>query len=475
MALKLAVYPRDPRFEREAVLLSRIRHPSVPRLLEAGQWKHASGFMHPFLVMEWIDGEPLYTWSSRRNVSSRQVMRLLSQGAGALRATHMAANAVHRDVKGGNVLVQPVSDRLFLMDFGSGHYKGAERLTDAPVPPGTPAYMSPQVWDFARQHGHLPLAHYVARPADDVFAFGVMAYRLVTDEYPPMADSSLAESQCWRPGGGGPRRPKELNPRVDPELDALILRMLSVMPEERVGTEEIAKALGRRAEQAGPGADVPLFEWETLPRSEWPPEDAQDSRLVGHRVRRREREEVQAVLQADATARADVKQPKVEAPTHDESPRESTALRERMQTWLPWLAVGAVCAVALWHHGTGPGRAETESPQAQGSSDAGERDGGVVSVGDTALTSSSSSVKEVAGSPAEGVIAVDSPPKPLPGQLKPDANGHCRKGQSAINGGCWLEAKVSLDDCPGNGFAYKGGCYVPVFPSSREPTSAPRK
>src|SRR4051812_17044319 len=48
VALKLAVHPRDPRFEREAELLSRLRHPNVPLLLDSGQWRHSSGFLHPF-------------------------------------------------------------------------------------------------------------------------------------------------------------------------------------------------------------------------------------------------------------------------------------------------------------------------------------------------------------------------------------------------------------------------------------------
>jgi hypothetical protein len=88
VALKLALNPRDPRFEREAEMLSRIRHPGVPRLIDAGQWRHFSGFLHPYVVMEWVPGEPLYAWVSRHNPSSRQVLRLLARGARALQATH---------------------------------------------------------------------------------------------------------------------------------------------------------------------------------------------------------------------------------------------------------------------------------------------------------------------------------------------------------------------------------------------------
>lgn len=63
--------------------------------------------------------------------SSRQVLNLLAQAARALQATH-EAGGVHRDVKGGNVLVRPADAWLFLMDFGAGNYEGAERLTASP-------------------------------------------------------------------------------------------------------------------------------------------------------------------------------------------------------------------------------------------------------------------------------------------------------------------------------------------------------
>src|SRR5512140_3480658 len=100
-ALKLAISPGDPRFEREAHLLSLIRSPHVPRLVAKGAWEHPSG-TYPYLVMEWIDGEPLYMWAQRRNPSLGQSLRVLAQVARALEATH-AAGGVHRDVKGDNV------------------------------------------------------------------------------------------------------------------------------------------------------------------------------------------------------------------------------------------------------------------------------------------------------------------------------------------------------------------------------------
>ncbi|MFL5343819.1 MAG: serine/threonine protein kinase [Hyalangium sp.] len=474
VALKLALCPRDPRFEREARLLSIIRHSSVPRLLDAGQWRHSSGFMHPYIVMEWIDGSPLYSWAARRNPSSAQVMRLLAQGAQAMHAMH-SVGGVHRDIKGDNVMVRAADGRFFLGDFGSGHYPGAERLTPSVLPPSTPAYRSPEAWDYARRHGHLPFALYVAQPSDDVFAFGIMAYRLVTDEYPPSPESRMAEGRCWLPGGGGPRPPRALNPRVDPRLDALILRMLSSKPEERGTAEELAEALEQRAAHAGPEAEVPLFDWETLERSEWPPEEAAEAGFSGHRLRRREREEVRRAAEMDAAAQAKTERPAVEAQPSAAASREHVTPHERSGRWLALLALVAAVALALWPRGTVPERTEDEPPMVRNSPEEEERDGGSISVGDAGLTSSYSPTKGSPGASSGGAIAVEVPPKPQPGQIKPDGNGRCRKGQIAINGGCWFETKVALEDCSGNGVVYRGGCYVPAYPSDREPTSTRMK
>jgi hypothetical protein len=240
---------------------------------------------------------------------------------------------------------------------------------------------------------------------------------------------------------------------VDTRLDAVIRRMLSLKPEERGSAKELAEALERESAKGSPETDEPLFEWETLKRTEWSREELAAAEELGHRVRRRDREVVRATAEADAARREDKP-------------------RERSWPGLLWLAaVMMLGALVLWPRERGIGSTQEELAVTQEASAEEKRDGGVTHVGDTALTSAYATMKV----PAGRGVALEVPPKPVPGQIKPDAKGRCHKGQVALNGGCWFELKISPDDCPGNGVVYKGACYSPIIPSTREPTSAPMK
>lgn len=456
VALKLAVYPGDPRFEREVELLSRIRHPSVPQLLDTGVWQSPEGGVHPFIVMEWVEGEPLYAWAARRNPSSRQVLALLAQAAGALQAIH-EVSAVHRDVKGDNMLVRPSDGRLFLTDLGGGYFTGAARLTPSHVLLGTPEYHSPELWESTRRANRTDVSPALARPADDVFALGVTAYRLVTDAYPPMPLPDMKAGECWRPGGPGAPPPRQLNPRVDAQLNALILRMLSASPEARGSAIELAEAKRRGVAHAPASADEPLFQWETLKPSQWTEQERAEARFLGgNRPRLRGRERAITAAQADVAQHAPAPQREAQARIQATVPPRKV----RARSWLSWLA--AALALGLWPGETGSMRIG-QSP-ATGEGDA-------VSLGDAELSSPADHAQD----PASGAIAEEPLKKPVTGQLKPDAKGRCPAKQVALNGGCWTKVDLSPEECRGNGVMYQGSCHIPFFESSRSPTSAPQE
>jgi hypothetical protein len=419
VALKLALYPWDPRFMREVGLLSLVHHPGVPRLRGHGFWKHPVGTTHPYIVMDWVDGTPLYDWALKHNPSSRQLLQVLAQLARALEATHTAC-ALHRDVKGENVLVRRSDGHAILMDFGAGHYHGAARLTWQSPPPGTPAYRAPEAGLFWIHSVREPNTCYQATPADDVFALGVTAYRLVTGEYPPSAEPLEDEAGNWHMEPPRLRAPRALNPRVDPLLSALTLRMLSLAPEERGSARELAEALEAAAQRAGLALDQPLREAE-------PPQ-----------------------------------------------PRSQP--RTRAWVWVP--AGVAAMTGALVLLGT-RGQVETRHEQApakpQVALKAEAPDAGTSEVGEAAASTPPAAVPP----PSERkAITQDTPPRPVPGQSRPDEKGQCADtDQVHINGGCWLELRTkSAASCARGGYVFfKGRCFAPAFPPHRKhpPMSGP--
>ena len=431
VALKLALHAWDARFTREAELLSRLSHPSIPRLLDRGLWRHASGAEYPYFVMEWVEGSPLYAWAEQHSPAYRQVCQLLAQLARALAATH-AANAAHRDFKGDNVLVRHSDGRALLIDFGSGHFQGAPRLTWEALPPFTSAYRSAQAALFYIRLARARDSYYPPSPADDLYALGVTAYRLVMGEYPPPFDVRQDEHGDWQVTSPDPRPLLERTPRVEPLLREWILRLLSDAPEARGTAEQLAEAM-----EAAAGDTVPV-----------PPPEPRPA--------------------AEATAVGEAVLPK--------SPRP----RARVQAWPAWLALAAAggAAVLLWTLKPLPVPPSHVSASAQQASDSQAPDAGTAAVGDTSSTESLAS----AHPPSEREpIAQEPPPEPRPGQTRPDEKGRCPgRTQVAINGGCWVDVTslMTAESCAENGYVlFKGRCYTHALTPPRKslPTSNPAK
>lgn len=408
VALKLALLPRDPRFAREVETLSRQHHPHIPRLIDHGAWQHPGGTLHPYIAMEWVDGVPLYEWARLYHPTAPQMLRLLAQLALALQSLH-AQGAVHRDVKGDNTLVRRSDSRLFLTDFGSSIYPGADPFTPPPLPPGTPAYRSPEAWLFSVQHRRALTAPYCAGPADDLFALGVTACRLVTGAYPAMGEARKDEHGTWR------MEPLVLpqalhSARVAPPLRALILRMLSVSPEQRGNAAQLAQELERAATSlsAGPGSGAGM------------------------------------------------------------SPRV------RLRSWRPWLAAGAAgLALLTWTKWMAPGVSVESPPVArEESAEAGQPDASPVGLGDAVASASTEGTPEPLGSQvmAENTLPEPQPGQTRPdarGRCP-------RKRHVALNGGCWVASPLDREECEEiRGRTYKGTCYQPVIPPGRSPTSSP--
>lgn len=173
-------------FERERALLATLDDPRIARLIGAGS--DAQG--HPWLAMEYVDGERIDHWCVSQGLDIRARIRLLREVALAVHGAHRKL-VVHGDIKPSNVLVTANGD-IKLLDFGIAQLLVAE--------PGeraeglTPQYASPE------QLQGLPIT-----PASDVYQLGLMLRDTLTG---------------MRPASGG-------------DLDAIALRALASEPAQR--------------------------------------------------------------------------------------------------------------------------------------------------------------------------------------------------------------------------------------------------
>ncbi|MDC0713830.1 serine/threonine-protein kinase [Stigmatella sp. ncwal1] len=411
VALKLSLYSREGRFEREAEVLSRVRHLGVPRLLDEGEWVGGPWRVaYPYLVMDWVEGQSLYRWARARSPNSSQILRLLAQLSRALQAVH-EVHCLHRDVKGENVLVGPGGE-AFLVDFGCGTYPEASPLTDTPLAPGTLPYRSPQALRHQWAHRNDGV-HYKAGPEDDVYALGVTAYRLVTGMYPPPG-TDLEARHGGRRGARPMRQPPHvLVPQVSPELSALIERMLAEAPAERGSARELADALEAAAASAGQEANLSLGSTE--------------------------------VLRPEPVMRP--------AP-----PNGWASVRAG-------LAGAALMGLLIWI-------STWRLPEGSWSAPAGvgQEDAGTVGVADASVSSESlaTAVRSEDAEPPRDVLAWEMPKRPLAGQKRPPCKPH---RETEIRGGCWGALLNAQPPCEDDGYEWSGKCFLPVAAKRRPDTS----
>jgi len=418
-AFKLAREPGAPRFEREAELLSRIDHPHVPRLVDRGMWTSSWGTGYPYLVMQWVEGSPLYRWAGRYGLTSRQALLVLAQVARALEATHQ--HGVHRDVKGDNVLVSPEGHAV-LLDYGCCRYEGARPLTTSALPPGTGPYRSPECLRFQFRLGRNPEAQYDSTHADDMYALGVTAYCLVTGLYPSREVDPEFLDQPERSRVLRLLAPRELT-TVTPELEAIILRMLSDKREKRGTPGELAEAMSQAARNAGPEADLRIQPTRSGPPVAKGP-DAGKPRWYGM--------------------------------------RRKPSWRIPVMLFAAMALLGLLSSHALnyeeWIH-----RADAPDAQQVGVS---KRTVGLADDEVEALVSDAEVARLGASASA---LALPMLKNPLPGQRKPPCEPRTQK---AINGACWWVLDPSAKPpCGKSAYDHDDGCYGPVFEGTRPPTS----
>lgn len=221
-----------PRFRQERQMLARLNHRNITRLLDGG----ISPDGRPYLVMEWVDGQPILEYADRHHLDIRARLQLFRTLCDAVEYAHHNLT-VHRDVKPANVLVTKEGVTK-LLDFGIAKLLKGEweeqtaGLTHTGVRLLTPEYASPE------QVRGLPVT-----TATDIYSLGMLLYVLLTGHKPYVFASDspgevervISEVYPVPPSrAADPAKAKNL----EGDLDTIVLKALRKDPAQRYRSVE---------------------------------------------------------------------------------------------------------------------------------------------------------------------------------------------------------------------------------------------
>lgn len=224
------------RFEREGSILARLDHPNIARLLDAGV---STDTHQPYLVLEYIDGEPIDRYCIHRAPGTAALIRLFLDVLGAVAHAH-ARLILHRDLKPSNILVTNAGE-VKLLDFGIA------KLLDDATRPGA-------VSDLTHQAGNAYTPHFATpeqiqgaevTTATDVYALGVLLYLLLSGRHPTLGEAEgeldrlravieveprrLSEAVLRQGGPLAEKRAREARG----DLDTILAKAMKKAPAER--------------------------------------------------------------------------------------------------------------------------------------------------------------------------------------------------------------------------------------------------
>jgi serine/threonine protein kinase len=211
------------RFLREARYGERVTHPNVVRTIEIGE---AGPGMH-FLAIEWATGEILEKYAKRQGpLPVDEVCTIVKQIADAVHAAH-SVGIVHRDLKPDNVMYDPGTRLVKLLDFGIAtdtDMSPEQRLTRAGFFVGTLMYVAPEA-----------LSGELVGPLADQYSLATIAYFLLTGclPFPAKTPREMFSQLLSQP----PIVLNQAKPglRFSPQLEAVVMRGLSKEPTKRYG------------------------------------------------------------------------------------------------------------------------------------------------------------------------------------------------------------------------------------------------
>ena len=216
----LPQYAADPnftqRFRQEAAAAANLQSPYIVNVYD---WGQDDGTY--YIVMEFVRGSDLKTAIVQRGaINQRKVAEIGSQVCQALSVAHNQ-DIIHRDIKPQNIMVQP-DGNVKVMDFGIARAKNSV-MTQTSSVLGTAHYISPE-----QAQGKDLTA------ASDIYSLGIVLYEATTGQLP--FDGPDAVSVALKQVNDLPVPPREINPDIDPGLEAIIMKAMAKNPAERFAT-----------------------------------------------------------------------------------------------------------------------------------------------------------------------------------------------------------------------------------------------
>jgi serine/threonine-protein kinase len=218
----LPQYATDPsfaaRFKQEAQAAAALNSPYIVSVYDWGK----DGDTY-YIIMEYLRGTDLKSGIRKHGaLDCKKVAQIGSQIAQALSVAHNH-DIIHRDIKPQNIMVQP-DGNIKVMDFGIARAKNSHLTTDNSVL-GTAHYVSPE------QTQGKPLG-----PTTDLYSLGIVMYEAATGRVP--FDGDNAVTVAMKQVTEQPVPPSQINPNVDPQLEAVILKCMQKDPKDRFQTAD---------------------------------------------------------------------------------------------------------------------------------------------------------------------------------------------------------------------------------------------
>jgi predicted Ser/Thr protein kinase len=216
-----AQFVRDPsfliRFKREAQAAASLSHPNIVGVYDTG----SEDGTH-FIVMEYVDGRTLKDIIRAEGpLYPQRAAEVCGDVCSALVAAH-ARGLIHRDIKPGNVMLTP-EGKVKVMDFGIARAATSETITQTAAVVGTAQYISPE-----QAQGQ------TVDYRSDIYSTGCCLYEMLTGTVPFTGATPVAIA--YRHVREDPTPPRMLNRDVPAPLEAICLKAMAKLPDNRYQT-----------------------------------------------------------------------------------------------------------------------------------------------------------------------------------------------------------------------------------------------